>query len=178
MEEEEKVRAEATEIISLFPVLPKLVVFDLDYTIWPYDCDHYAKGALPYPPYPHATGITRALKDKGIDVAIASRSPRPDIARSFLEIMGIQSLFIAQEIFCSWTPKTEHFKGIQRTTGIPFSSMLFFDDDYRNNQAASRMGVTCVLVEDGVNLEKLRLGLSTYANKFANPNRNQTQQHD
>jgi phosphoglycolate phosphatase-like HAD superfamily hydrolase len=58
--------------------------------------DHYPIGELPYPPYPQATGITRALQYKGIDVAIASRSPTPDIANLFLEIMGIQSLFIAQ----------------------------------------------------------------------------------
>lgn len=51
---------------------------------------------MPYPPYPHATGITQALKDKGVDLAVASRSPTPDIAKSYLEIMGIQSLFIAQ----------------------------------------------------------------------------------
>ncbi|KAF3334348.1 magnesium-dependent phosphatase 1 isoform X1 [Carex littledalei] len=177
MEGEEKVRAEATEVISLFPVLPRLVVFDLDYTIWPYDCDHYSKGQLPYPPYPHATGITQALKDKGVDLAVASRSPTPDIAKSYLEIMGIQSLFIAQEIFLSWSPKTEHFKGIQRTTGIAFNEMLFFDDDYRNIHTAKKMGVTSVLVKDGVTLEKLRLGLSIYANKFASSNRNQAQQH-
>jgi magnesium-dependent phosphatase 1 len=136
--------------------------------------DHYSKGELPYPPYPHATGITRALKDKGVDMAIASRSPTPDIARSFLEIMGIQSLFTAQEIFLSWDSKIEHFKNIQRTTGITFNEMLFFDDDYRNTHTAQKMGVTSVLVEDGVTLEKLRLGLSIYANKFASSNTNQT----
>jgi hypothetical protein len=39
------------------------------------------------------------------------------------------------------------------------------------------MGVTGVFVEDGVSLEKLRLGLSSYANKFATSNINQAQQH-
>jgi hypothetical protein len=39
------------------------------------------------------------------------------------------------------------------------------------------MGVTGVLVEDGINLEKLRSGLSSYANKFASSDTNQAQQH-
>ena len=46
--------------------------------------------------YPHAKGILYALKDKGIDVAIASRSPTPDIAKTFLDKLGIQSMFVAQ----------------------------------------------------------------------------------
>lgn len=46
--------------------------------------------------YPHAKGILCALKDKGIDIAIASRSPTPDIARTFLDKLGIQSMFVAQ----------------------------------------------------------------------------------
>lgn len=37
-----------------------------------------------------------------------------------------------KEIFDSWTHKTEHFQRIQRTTGIPYESMLFFDDEHRN----------------------------------------------
>lgn len=37
-----------------------------------------------------------------------------------------------QEIFSSWTHKTEHFQRINRRTGVPYNSMLFFDDEDRN----------------------------------------------
>jgi len=40
-----------------------------------------------------------------------------------------------QEIFSSWTHKTDHFQRIHTTTGIPFNSMLFFDDEDRNIQS-------------------------------------------
>ena len=50
--------------------------------------------------YPHAKGILGALKDKGVDVAIASRSPTADIAKAFLDKMGITSMFVAQ--VCMW----------------------------------------------------------------------------
>lgn len=46
--------------------------------------------------YPHAKGIVHALKAKGIDVAIASRSPTPDIAKAFLNKLDLQSMFVAQ----------------------------------------------------------------------------------
>lgn len=46
--------------------------------------------------YPHAKGILYALKDRGIDVAVASRSPTPDIADAFLDKLNIKSLFVAK----------------------------------------------------------------------------------
>lgn len=46
--------------------------------------------------YPHATDILYALKDKGVKLAIASRSPTPVIANTFLEKLGIKSMFDAQ----------------------------------------------------------------------------------
>lgn len=57
--------------------------------------------------YPHAKGILYALKDKGIDIAIASRSPTADIADAFLEKLGLKSMFVAQVreptiLFCLW----------------------------------------------------------------------------
>uniref|UniRef100_A0A803MCB8 Magnesium-dependent phosphatase 1 n=1 Tax=Chenopodium quinoa TaxID=63459 RepID=A0A803MCB8_CHEQI len=92
---DERVKTEVLQTINLFQVLPKLVVFDLDYTIWPFYCECHSKREMPSL-YPHVKGILYALKDKGIDVAIASRSPTPDIAKTFLDKLGIQSMFVAQ----------------------------------------------------------------------------------
>ena len=46
--------------------------------------------------YPHAKGIVHALKEKGIDIAIASRSPTADIANTFLDKLSLKSFFVAQ----------------------------------------------------------------------------------
>ncbi|WRX10091.1 Magnesium-dependent phosphatase-1 [Theobroma cacao] len=115
--------------------------------------------------YQHAKAILLALKEKGIDIAIASRSPTPQIAKTFLDKLGIRSMFVAEEIFSSWTHKTEHFQRIHRRTGVPFSSMLFFDDEDRNIEAVSKMGVTSIYVGNGVNFRALRQGLSEFLQK-------------
>ncbi|CAD6206564.1 unnamed protein product [Miscanthus lutarioriparius] len=183
---DERVKAEALQILGLFQVLPRLVVFDLDYTLWPFywsvsspssrplfsvlptqlRCDCRSKRDSPSL-FKHARGIMYALKEKGIDMAIASRSPTPDIAKVFLDKLELQSMFVAQEIFSSWTHKTEHFQKIQRKTGIPYKSMLFFDDEDRNIDPVSNLGVKSVLVENGVNLDMFKLGLSNFATNYA-----------
>ncbi|KAJ0966225.1 hypothetical protein J5N97_027363 [Dioscorea zingiberensis] len=165
---DERVKNEALEILGLFQAVPRLVVFDLDYTLWPFYCECRSKRETPSL-YPHSKGIIYALKEKGVDIAIASRSPTPDIAKAFLDKLEIKSLFVAQEIFSSWSHKTEHFQRIFRRTSVPFKSMLFFDDEYRNIEAVSNMGVTSILVDDGVNLAKFRLGLKNFEKNSINP---------
>ncbi|KAL5984956.1 hypothetical protein ACLOJK_038793 [Asimina triloba] len=258
---EARVKEEALRILGLFQVLPRLVVFDLDYTLWPFywydmpsnsiafsipryacylEIPNECRSRREMPSlYPQAKGILYALKDKGIDLAIASRSPTSDIAKTFLNKLEMQSMFVAQEVFSSWTHKTEHFQRIHRRTGVPFKSMLFFDDEDRNIKAmattmeetvqkfpvqiacncgpklllnskampdllpgatldapnimhdaiqgfswaleeplsnsnsftdtVSEMGATCILVDNGVNLEALRLGLTNFARKSTAP---------
>ncbi|KAK4378564.1 hypothetical protein RND71_000426 [Anisodus tanguticus] len=273
---DEKVKNEAMEIMGLFQVLPRLVVFDLDYTLWPFYCECRSKNEKPSM-YPQAKGILHAFKDKGVNVAIASRSPTPDIANAFLKKLEIKSMFVAQltsdplsmvvewdsrleekhkddnrnttteivllidtifrshflailedypklpeksslyiysadtlltfepvgkwkmendsyssyflgslfslrggdrgvvgrkEIFSSWTHKTEHFQKINRKTAVPYNEMLFFDDENRNIQAVSKMGVTSILVGKGVNLGALRQGLSEFVQKTASVEKN------
>ncbi|KAF7047747.1 hypothetical protein CFC21_056632 [Triticum aestivum] len=163
---DERVKAEALQILGLFQVLPRLVVFDLDYTLWPFYCECRSKRESPSL-YRHAKGIICALKEKGVDMAIASRSPTSDIARVFIDKLELQPMFVAQEIFSSWTHKTEHFQKIHRKTGVPYKSMLFFDDEDRNIQSVSKMGVTSVLVNNGLNLDMFKLGLSNFATTVA-----------
>ncbi|XVE49474.1 hypothetical protein DITRI_Ditri01bG0085100 [Diplodiscus trichospermus] len=171
---EEKVKEEAMRIIEMFQVLPRLVVFDLDYTLWPFYCECRSKSEMPSL-YSHAKGILSALKEKGIDIAIASRSPTADIANTFLSKLGIKSMFVTKEIFSSWTHKTDHFQRIHSRTGIPFNSMLFFDDENRNIQAVSKMGVTSIYVSNGVNLGALRQGLKEFTeNQNASEKNKQT----
>ncbi|KAE8009287.1 hypothetical protein FH972_005734 [Carpinus fangiana] len=162
---DERVKAEALQIIGAFQVLPRLVVFDLDYTLWPFYCECRSKREMPSL-YPHAKGILYALKDKGIDLAIASRSPTADIAKTFLDKLGVKSMFVAQEIFSSWTHKTDHFQRIHSRTGVPINSMLFFDDENRNIQAVSKMGATSILVDKGINLTALQEGLTRFSENW------------
>ncbi|KAI5057744.1 hypothetical protein GOP47_0027759, partial [Adiantum capillus-veneris] len=158
---DEDVTAEVLGILSAAAFLPRLVVFDLDYTLWPFYCECRSKRESPRL-YPEARGILNALKEKEVKMAIASRTPTPDIAQVFLNKLGLTSLFVDMEIFPSWTHKTEHLKNIQQKTSIPYNSMLFFDDEDRNIQSVSRMGVTSILVDDGVNIKALREGLTDF----------------
>ncbi|KAJ4839902.1 hypothetical protein Tsubulata_046877 [Turnera subulata] len=202
---DDRVKNEALQIIGMFQVLPRLVVFDLDYTLWPFYCECRSKREMPSL-YPQAKGILNAFKDKGIDMAIASRSPTPDIANTFIDKLNIKPMFVAKvkslwiggsmarwnicsegertrcgswhelvienEIFSSWTHKTEHFQKIHLRTGVPFNSMLFFDDEDRNIQTVSKMGVTSILVDNGVNLGALREGLTKFTQNVKTTEKN------
>ncbi|KAI5558328.1 hypothetical protein BDE02_17G033000 [Populus trichocarpa] len=149
---DETVKNDALQIIGMFQVLPRLVVFDLDYTLWPFYCDCRSKREMPSL-FPQAKGILYALKEKGIDMAIASRSSTSDIAKTFIDKLSLKPMFVAQ-------------------TGIPFNSMLFFDDEDRNIQSVSKMGVTSILVGDGVNLGALRQGLTEFSQNASKSEKN------
>ncbi|KAJ6420714.1 hypothetical protein OIU84_028134 [Salix udensis] len=168
---DEKVKNDALQIIGMFQLLPRLVVFDLDYTIWPFYCQSRSKREMPSL-YPQAKGILYALKEKGIDMAIASRSPTSDIANTFIDKLSLKPMFVAQEIFFTWTYKTDHFQRIHTRIGIPFNSMLFFDDEDKNIQSVSKMGVTSILVDNGVNLGALRQGLTEFSQNASRSEKN------
>ncbi|GBG78240.1 hypothetical protein CBR_g26273 [Chara braunii] len=142
--------------------LPSLVVVDLDYTVWPYWCECLPSRVHPHI-YPDARGILEALHAAGVKLAVASRTPTPEIARVFLDKLKLTPLFADMQIYPSWTNKTEHFQKISRNTGIPYSEMLFFDDEDRNTITMSKLGVASILVDEGITLEALREGLDRFA---------------
>jgi phosphoserine phosphatase len=44
--------------------------------------------------YPEAKGVLSALRQKGVTMAVASRTPTPDIARCFLNKLNITDYFV------------------------------------------------------------------------------------
>lgn len=160
--------------------LPKVIVFDLDYTLWPFWCDTHV--TLPLKPtVDHTSAIdsygdnfrfyrdvpeilqTLASRDD-LQICLASRTHAPRVAQSLLSMIWIDGK-PASTIFAftAWgtSTKLQHFKELQLHTGVTFDQMLFFDDESRNRDV-ERLGVTFVHVSNGVNWKVLQKGIEKW----------------
>ncbi|CZT45531.1 related to magnesium dependent phosphatase [Rhynchosporium secalis] len=164
--------------------LPKLIVFDLDYTLWPFWVDTHVtpplKAASTHDSVKDRTGesfsfydevpsILSSLLENGIKVGAASRTSSPDLGREMLRLLHISDaegkkrkaseFFDHMEIYPG--SKITHFNKLQRATGLRFEDMLFFDDESRNKNVES-LGVTMYLVRDGVNRAEVENGIKLW----------------
>ncbi|KAB2579328.1 HAD-superfamily phosphatase subfamily IIIC [Lasiodiplodia theobromae] len=86
--------------------LPKLLVFDLDYTLWPFWVDTHVTPPLkaevggqkvkdrygePYGFYSEVGGVLVAAHDKGIKIAAASRTHAPELGREMLSLLRVST---------------------------------------------------------------------------------------
>jgi magnesium-dependent phosphatase 1 len=200
--------------------LPSLLVFDLDYTLWPFWVDTHVSPPLKTPPpgpnpaetgsymrdrtgehfafYPGVPAILRSAYDRNITMGLASRTHTPELAREMLRGLVIPPLraptdqngpaenpeeniraggpnrakadslraidiFTHSQIFPG--SKTSHFTRIQDATRrqkggeVAFADMLFFDDEGRNRNVETELGVTFWLVRDGVSRDEVDKGV-------------------
>jgi magnesium-dependent phosphatase 1 len=198
--------------------LPRLVVFDLDYTLWPFWVDTHV-----YPPlkanaahsactdktgesfafYGDVPAVLHGLAAAGVRLGVASRTHAPDLGREMLKLLHVpapSTLFAAaaaaaaagdgeqqalaaivgkkgdkprkaveffdggMEIYPS--SKIRHFEALAKRTGIPYTDMLFFDDESRNRDTES-LGVTMWLVRDGVTWTEIERGIVEWRRRRA-----------
>ena len=89
-------------------------------------------------------------------VGVASRSDEPSWAReclrSFIVAPGVSMMDVVTPELCEIYKgsKRDHFKSLQKKTGIPYERMCFFDDDPHNIRDVKAIGVHCFLTPDGV----------------------------
>ncbi|KAF2020857.1 magnesium-dependent phosphatase-1 [Aaosphaeria arxii CBS 175.79] len=164
--------------------LPQIMVFDLDYTLWPFWVDthvtppikaveggqkvkdRYGEG---YGFYPEVGGVLDALRQKGIKVGAASRTSAPDLANEMLRALKIPSSTASSQRAVDYFDnlqiypgsKTTHFKRIQRDSGIEYEEMLFFDDESRNKNVEG-LGVVMQLIRDGVTRDEIDAGVRSW----------------
>ncbi|XP_062994870.1 magnesium-dependent phosphatase 1 [Elgaria multicarinata webbii] len=153
---------------------PSLVVFDLDYTLWPFWVDTHVdppfqrtsdgsvqdQNRQPVNLYPEVPAVLERLHSEGIPMAAASRTGEIQGATQLLDLFNMNRYFRYTEIYPG--SKVTHFQRLSQQSGIPLSQMLFFDDESRNIYDVSKLGVTCILVPNGMNLSVLSQGLETF----------------
>ena len=167
--------------------LPKLVVFDLDYTLWPFWVDTSVTAPLKANPdhqsvkdrfgesyafYCDVPSILSSLRERGIKVGAASRTSAPELARDMLRLLHLPDAdgkkrkaidyFDYLEIYPG--SKITHFTKLQKATGLRFEDMLFFDDEARNRNVET-LGVSMYLVRDGVSRGEIDKGVRDWRKK-------------
>ncbi|MBN2738820.1 MAG: magnesium-dependent phosphatase-1 [Spirochaetales bacterium] len=142
---------------------PELFVFDLDFTLWDCGglwCDHtqppYVKGGhfvfdsreRCLSLYPDVPDILQTLSQQGIRLALASRTSKPDWAQKLIHLFDIGKYFSYSEIYPG--SKITHFERLREKTALPYSAMIFFDDESRNIHEVSSLGVKSVIIPRGL----------------------------
>lgn len=140
-------------------------MFDLDFTLWNAggewcDCNHppyYRTNGSVFDSkgthitlYPDVLEILTKLQKQEKIIAIASRTSAPSNAMKLLNLFNICAFFHFKEIYPA--SKIQHMNNISRSSGIPFSDMVFFDDEMRNIHDSSSLGIKSVYIDDGIKL--------------------------
>jgi magnesium-dependent phosphatase-1 len=174
------------------PFNPSILVFDCDWTLYPYDCDKDRVAPFsrtpwgeirdayyrPSDPYNSVPAIFGAIADSGIPVAFLSRNSSSHQVRNLLSTIPCKAktsltpktlwdTMPSHDYFHAYssanTPgKTRHFTALKAITGVEFGSMLFFDDLPDNIKVAQRQGTTSVLLNNGLTLEAFLSGLEAW----------------
>ncbi|KAL9618965.1 MAG: hypothetical protein Q9160_006359 [Pyrenula sp. 1 TL-2023] len=184
--------------------LPTTLIFDLDYTLWPFWIDtHVSPPLKPHKSGTHATdrtgdtfafyrdvpGILWSARERGLRLGVASRTHTPELARELLKMLvvhgpeqqggkgkGVRALDFFEGVLVQIYPgdKRGHFgrmvegglgekgkggKGAKGGGEERFKDMVFFDDEARNRNVETELGVCFRLVRDGVTKEEVDEGV-------------------
>lgn len=157
---------------------PKLVVLDLDFTLW--DCGGRWVDCTSPPFVTGEDGIVRDqsgavmrlyddvpeildfFREHRVSLAVASRTSAPSFARNLMALLGIAGCFEHEEIYPG--SKVRHFRALRARAGrAGFGEMLFFDDEQRNIDEVGALGVDVHHVAAGLSWPVVRRALEGHA---------------
>ena len=105
------------------PPLAKVVVWDLDETLW---TGTLAEDGLPgVTPRPEAVAAIRALDERGVLQSIASKNDHSE-AMAALKAFGLDACFLHPQV--GWGPKSRSVETIARSLDLGLDAFVFIDD--------------------------------------------------
>ncbi|XP_057328282.1 magnesium-dependent phosphatase 1-like [Microplitis mediator] len=155
---------------------PKIIVFDLDYTLWPFWIDTHvtppfsrkhdsivdAQGKkIKY--YEQVPEILENLAKEGFEIGIASRTSEIKGAYQLLKLLNWDKYIKYTEIYPGC--KITHFNKIKEASGVDFKDMIFFDDERRNIDDLTKVGVLSIYVKNGLNKNEIKNGLEQFKSR-------------
>lgn len=98
------------------------------------------------------------MKADGIEIhaGVASKTDEPAWARFCMNELIVEDGSTLSECFgsnlveISFENKQQHLRRLQKSTGIPFEDMIFFDNEYGNIRSVASLGVKCIYTPDGM----------------------------
>ncbi|KAF7387961.1 magnesium-dependent phosphatase 1-like [Vespula maculifrons] len=154
---------------------PKIIVFDLDYTLWPFWVDTHvtppfikrkkdeivdAHGQI-IRHYKDVPDILNKLSEEGYELGVASRTSEIKGAKQLLNLLDWEKYFKYKEIYPG--SKTTHFSQIKKLSNVEYKDMMFFDDEQRNISDLNKVGVLSILVKNGMTHEVIDHGLKKFS---------------
>ncbi|KAF8151504.1 magnesium-dependent phosphatase-1 [Crassisporium funariophilum] len=122
--------------------------------------------------------VSENNEDQTVIIAACSRTHAPDLAKQCLRLLLVPNVadktspptpaidfFDEMEIYPG--SKIKHFKALHERTGIPYSEMLFFDDEHRNSEV-EKLGVTFYHVPRGLTRQMFEQGLKEWRQRRRN----------
>ena len=156
---------------------PKIVIFDLDNTLWPYTADTEfekpfsnntdgevidAEGAI-MELLPDVVKILESLRVDNVLIAVASKTWSKDQYMTLLELFNIREFFIQFEMFCGH--KHIHVGNIVKAQDLAFEDVLFFDDQAKTVQSFNDgvySDVTAIHCPAGISWQVFEEGLAEF----------------
>jgi magnesium-dependent phosphatase 1 len=175
--------------------LPKLIVFDLDGTLWTPDMYMLWGGGAPFTAQGKGAFLTdrkgskvtlcgdslavmeelHAARNGGADVtlALASTCDEPAWAQECLTRFVVAGgemgdVFQHHEIYNGCDKKT-HFRNLHKKLAgeVSFDDMVFFDNQMNNISCVGQLGVHCVFAPDGITRAVWDQGIADWRKKQA-----------
>lgn len=185
-ERELRLVTKAGKVLRKMQILPKIIAFDLDGTLWWPEMYMLSRGA-PFrrdssgAVYDASGERIRLMGDtesimrelvtdpmwKDTTVAYVSRTEHPEWAvpclKTFIISDGVSMYDIGkwQEIYPGG--KRTHFKRIHQKSGVAYKDMLFFDNERWNITDVSTLGVTSIYTPKGMTAAVWREGLAAFS---------------